>query len=122
MKVKLLGSNRCKAGGESLRQNQTADVKHGDVIELLENQHHYRVEFSPVPDYSSPCLPETDGEMVGKQTTLSHFLKRKDPGDLENVGGSSPAKKRKEAETWEEIENGKLIVYTSSDIQAKSKV
>jgi hypothetical protein len=87
----------------------------------LENLHHYRVEFTPVPNYSGqPCVPETDSEMVGKQTTLNHFLKRKDPG--ENVEGSSPAKKKKEAETWEEIDSGKLIVYTSSDIQAKSKV
>jgi len=122
LNVKLVGPNPCTAGNNKLKQNDDFDLKHGDYFELLENQYPYQVEFSLLsnlnPGSHSPDM------VGGKQTTLDHFLKNKKKSAEDDKTDQSPAKKIKgEADiTWEEFDNGKLIVFTTQGVQHKSKV
>ena len=121
MNVKLVGSNKCKAGDTILHQNESVQLKHGDVLELLEKQYSYVIEFNPSPSSSNSVLKETvDSEMVGRQTTLNDFLGKRKPQD--SADGSKELKKPKLEHTWQEIEGGKLIVFTTDGVQSKSKV
>ena len=119
LNVELIGANKCKAGDEILSRNDSVQLKHGDVLELLETQYSYTVEFDPVPNYPS-CARKENLEMVGKQTTLFDFLgKRKSENTAE---GQNESKKVKMEHTWEEIDGGKLMVFCTEGVQSKSKV
>lgn len=121
LNVKLLGPNKCKAGDTILFQNNSAQLRHGDILELLEKQYLYRVEFNPIPSYPNhTSRGNSNSEMVGKQTTLNDFLGKRKPD--ETVGGSKECKKPKMEHTWEEIDGGKLIMFTTEGVQSKSKV
>lgn len=119
LNVELIGANKCKAGDEILSRNDSVQLKHGDVLELLEKQYSYTVEFDPVPNYPS-CARKENLEMVGKQTTLFDFLgKRKSENPAE---GQNESKKVKMEHTWEEIDGGKLMVFCTEGVQSKSKI
>ncbi|KAI9561889.1 hypothetical protein GHT06_012851 [Daphnia sinensis] len=125
LKVTFVGANACKVGNSTLKaKNETVKVKHGDVIELLENQYPFRVEFSPainqqVKSEASSSSPE---EMVGKQTTLNNFLTKRKSTSTDDSVDPSLAKKQKIENTWEEVDGGKLIVFTTEGVQHKSKI
>lgn len=112
-----MGANRCKAGNKTLETNQSAELKHGDCIELLEGQYPYEVHFTPDPTKSVSSLE--DQEMASKQTTLNTFFKRKSSEESET---SNISKKQKTENIWEEIDNGKLIIYTIEGVQPSEKV
>lgn len=114
LNVKLVGPNPCTAKNNKLKQNDDLDLNDGDCFELLENQYPYKVEFS--------LLSNTSPDMVDKQTTLNHFLKNKRKIAEDGNDNHSQAKKMKEEYTWEEFDNGDLIVFTTHGVQHKSKV
>lgn len=124
--VKLVGANASKAGYTILKgKNDSVKLKHKDVLELLENQYAYTVEFDPVPVYETEVSPKKS-EMVGKQTTLNLFLKKRKSTDDEDEpndpSDKTEAKKQKTEKSWLEVDGGKLIVFTSDSVQHKSKV
>ena len=142
--VKLVGPNKCVAGNEVLFLNQSARLKHGDVLELLEGKYPYRVQFDPVPNYARKENREAETsvkekpveksraeekpvkesptkvnpEMVGKQTTIDSFLgKRKsESADVNQF------KKQKTENIWEEIDGGKMILFSTEGVKSKAKV
>lgn len=119
----MLGPNRCRAGGCTLSQNETAELRQGDQIELLENQHIYTVEFSSNNEPTNQS--QKDLEMVGKQTTLNDFvsIKRKDASNRDGDETSAAKKRKTDEEIWNEVDGGKLIVFsTSQPVEHKSKV
>lgn len=119
LNVKFIGENACKAGLTVLKEkNSSAALKEGDQIELLLNQYLYRVEFD---SGSSGGETSSTVEMVGKQTTLNGFLTKRKSCD-DQAASNSDWKKQKTEESWLEVDGGKLIVFTSSDVQHKSKV
>ena len=131
MNVKLIGANNSKAGPTILKlKNDSVKLKHADILELLENKYAYRVEFDPVPSYKTAADPNSLGlnsEMVGKQTTLNHFLKKRKSPDGEDepndpANNSNTENKKQKMEKWLEVDGGKLIVFTSDGLQHKSKV
>jgi len=142
--VKLVGPNKCVAGNEVLFLNQSARLKHGDVLELLEGKYPYRVQFDPVPNYARKENREAETsvkekpveksraeekpvkesptkvnpEMVGKQTTIDSFLgKRKsESADVNQF------KKQKTENIWEEIDGGKMILFSTEGVKSKAKI
>jgi hypothetical protein len=129
LSVKLIGANACKAGTTIIKaKDESVQLKHGEIIELLEKQFPFRVEFSPVPNQVPSSVTSSSSSeeiMVGKQTTLNNFIttKRKSTSAEDVQGPSFFAKKQKTEDTcWEEIDNGKLIIFTSDGVQHKSKV
>lgn len=94
------------------------------MIELLENQYPFQVEF--VPTGKQQVKSETSSSnletMVGKQTTLHHFLTKRKSAAADDAVDSASAKKQKMEDTWEEVDGGKLIVFTTDGVQLKSKV
>ena len=119
LNLKLVGPNPCTAGNNKLKQNDDLDLKDGDCFELLEKQYPYKVEFSLLSN-TSPQSHSPD--MAGKQTTLNHFLKNKRKSAEDDNDNQSPAKKLKEGDSWEELESGNLIVFTTPGVEHKSKV
>ena len=119
LNLKLVGPNPCTAGNNKLKQNDDLDLKDGDSFELLEKQYPYKVEFSLLSN-TNPQSHSPD--MAGKQTTLSHFLKNKRKSAEDDNDNQSPAKKLKEGDSWEELESGNLIVFTTQGVQHKSNV
>ena len=114
LNVKCVGPNPCTAANKKLTQDCDVDLKHNDSFELLENQYPYQVEF---------WISNLD--MVGKQTTLNHFLtnKRKNADEgKQQDDDQSPAKKKKGEDSWEELEDGNLIIFTTHGVQHQSKV
>ena len=129
LSIKLIGANACKAGNTILKsKNESTQLEHGEIIELLEKQYPFRVEFSPDPTKilsSDSSSSSTEEVMVGKQTTLNNFLitKRKSTSDENALDPNHFAKKSKMENSWEEIDGGKLILFTSDPgAQHKSKV
>lgn len=126
--VKLIGANACKAGNSILKaKNESTQLKNGETIELLEKQYPFRVEFSPDTTQvlsSDTSSSSSEAIMVGKQTTLNNFLttKRKSTSGESALDPNHFAKKQKIEDSWEEIDGGKLIVFTSDGVQHKSKV
>lgn len=121
LNVKFIGENACKAGSSVLKEkNDSVVVQQGDLIELLANKYIYKVEFEPV---AQAFVEETTNseEMVGKQTTLNSFLTKRKSCDDPSTSDSF-LKKQKIEDSWLEVDGGKLIVFTSSDVQHKSKV
>ncbi|EFX85136.1 hypothetical protein DAPPUDRAFT_46356 [Daphnia pulex] len=103
LSVKLIGANACKAGTSIIKaKDESVQLKHGEIIELLEKQFPFRVEFSPDPNQVPSSRKSTSAEDV------------QDPSFF--------AKKQKMEDTWEEIDNGKLIIFTSDGVQHKSKI
>lgn len=129
LSIKLIGANACKAGNTILKsKNESTQLEHGEIIELLEKQYPFRVEFSPDPTknlLSDTSSSSTEEVMVGKQTTLNNFLitKRKSTSDENALDPNHFAKKSKMENSWEEIDGGKLILFTSDPgAQHKSKI
>jgi bifunctional polynucleotide phosphatase/kinase len=126
--VKLIGANACKAGTSIIKaKDESVQLKHGEIIELLEKQFPFRVEFIPDPNQVPSSVKSSSSSeeiMVGKQTTLNNFIttKRKSTSAEDVQDPSFFAKKQKTEDTWEEIDNGKLIIFTSDGVQHKSKV
>ncbi|XP_046649857.1 uncharacterized protein F21D5.5-like [Daphnia pulicaria] len=128
LSVKLIGANACKAGTTIIKaKDESVQLKHGEIIELLEKQFPFRVEFSPDPNQVPSSVTSSSSSeeiMVGKQTTLNNFIttKRKSTSAEDVQDPSFFAKKQKTEDTWEEIDNGKLIIFTSDGVQHKSKI
>lgn len=114
-----MGANACKAGNAVLRKkNDSVQLKHTDIIELLEKQYLYSIEFHPNPKSDSEI---SASDMVGKQTTINHFLVKRKTTDGMNI--ESETKRQKTEDSWLEVDGGKLIVYTNDDgAQHKPKV
>lgn len=119
--VKQVGQNCSVAGGKKLTQHETVQLKHDDTLELLEDLHKYRIEFDPPPD-KHPLSSTDAAEMVGRQTTLNNFLKRKKTTEENASETQSPSKRVKNEESWAEIDNGKLIVFTTPKVDPRPKV
>ncbi len=55
--------------------------------------------------------------MVGKQTTLNFYIKRKSDDD-----GGNTSKKAKTSESWQVCDDGGLIIFTTDGVESRSKV
>ena len=104
--IKLIGENKCQVNERVLRKGEQTDLKDSQHFHLLLNQYSYQVTF------------ELQDEMVGKQSKLDQFLKRKS----DSSSTSSPNKKQKTDAKWEEIAGGNLVIYTSERVEPRSKV
>ncbi|XP_013105344.1 uncharacterized protein F21D5.5 [Stomoxys calcitrans] len=101
IKLKILGVNPCGINGLMCLQNTECDMRHGDVLEVVYGRHAFEVQFKP---------PLDNGELV---TTA--------PKD------ASIQKNEKEIvdqflDVWSEVENGKMLIFTSKGVRGSSKI
>lgn len=116
--VRQFGANVSKAGSTVLKRKDSVFLENGGLIELLEHQYPYKVEFDSGPDCSTTTTTEV--EMAGKQTSISSFFEKRKSSD-DSANGSQP-KKQKTEDFWTEVDEGKLLIFTSDGIENKSKV
>lgn len=105
-----------------LKTNDITTLKHGDQLELLLGKYIYKVEFVPPPD------------PLREKTKLNNVSDNDNESDVQN---DIPLKKQKMNETnnekfietlkcqkdlWEEIDNGKLLIFTKAGVSCSSKV
>lgn len=133
VKLKQLGSNHSGLNGSALVMNQEKLLQHGDIIEVLHNSYKYKVEFDGIN--SLHCgLGASMVEVKAINTSLAKpevVASPKRP--IDNTEFSNSSKKIKLCNSadsidptmkgsWDIVDHGKLLVFTSDDVQHKSKI
>ncbi|EDV91399.1 uncharacterized protein F21D5.5 [Drosophila grimshawi] len=95
IKLKVVGLNPCGINGVMAPQHTKCELQHGDLLEIVYGRHPYKVLFNPAP--------ENDESSSKDEATSS-------------LGAAS------EAERWDSVGNGKLVIYSSANLAASSKI
>lgn len=97
IKLKVLGLNPCGVNGLMAMQDTECELKHGDVLEIIYGRHPYEVVFKPPPQSTNTNLEEV-------------------PKKTKNCENES------KTDSWDFVENGKMLCYTSKGVVASSKL
>ncbi|KAK3851702.1 hypothetical protein Pcinc_041666 [Petrolisthes cinctipes] len=125
--VHQVGPNASGVNGTSLLYGNTAQLKHNDILEILQGEYHHRIEFEPPPP---PPVPKEDNQTNPTTTVNSEMprrkantdLKRKSPDSEErDTGRTKRAKEQKGVPGWEEYDNGDLLVL-NKDMEGRAKI
>lgn len=101
VKLKVLGVNPCGINGLMALQHTECDLQHGDILEVVYGRHPFEIVFKPPPD--------------GKKSETDNITMKENVIATPNVEATS-------TESWDSVENGKLIIYTSKGVKASSKI
>lgn len=149
--IQQLGLHSCGFNGFKTRKDVRFVAKHSDCLELLYGKYAYEFEFNPPPPAENFISKKRFYEsQTGETENRIKMLKKDNYSDEElecnrkkkeehlflndvqsnqkmlhtecgvsskenNSSSSVPAK-------WESISNGKLLIYTASSVQNRSKV
>lgn len=108
-----LAVNPCGVNGFSLKRHTEYTLHHKDRLELLLDQYIYEIIFDPEPKLvlSENCTDQ---------------LKRKHADSFNEEPNSKQQKYDKKIEQcvsgWEEIDNKKLLIFTSEGVKPRQKV
>ncbi|MPC08402.1 Bifunctional polynucleotide phosphatase/kinase [Portunus trituberculatus] len=106
--ARQLGANSSSVNGQKVLYGSSAQLQHGDIIEVLAGGYEHRVDFDPPPTstntVNSTTEPEQDTAMPRgqkKRTIDDHFSnpKKAKTGGTSGSGG------------WEKSIDGDLLVY-----------
>ncbi|XP_061395113.1 uncharacterized protein F21D5.5 [Musca vetustissima] len=100
VKLKVLGLNPCGINGLMGMQHTECELQHGDILEIVYGRHPFEVHFKPPPEMDKP-------------------IENLDPKDLEIDGKIT---EETSADTWSDVENGKMLVFTSKGVKASDKI
>lgn len=112
--VEQVGSNPSAINGVKLRKGEKRKAHHEDIIEVLESSHFFKLEFIPPVEpsnldeaCSSQCggSPKVDKNLYGG--SIEYFMK---DALLEQPG------------SWKSLEQDRLLVFSSSDVESREKV
>ena len=104
IKLKVLGLNPCGINGLMAMQETVCELKHGDILEIIYGRHPYEVVFKPPP----PNILNTSVVKLEEMSKISQNSK------YEPV--------ESQTESWDSVENGKMLCYTSKGVVASSKL
>lgn len=145
-----MGAHACGFNGFKTQKDVRFVARHNDHLELLYGRYAYEIEFNPPPPVENftsrkrSYQPETvEAENEAKTSKLGNYSDEELENNEEkkarlfsngvhsdqrtpNVGcsmhsGESNSDSNMSAK-WESIDNGKLMIYTSSSVQHRSKV
>uniref|UniRef100_A0A8D8VVP4 Bifunctional polynucleotide phosphatase/kinase n=3 Tax=Cacopsylla melanoneura TaxID=428564 RepID=A0A8D8VVP4_9HEMI len=143
VKLKQLGSNHSGLNGEPLVLNEEKLLKNGDVVEVLHNMFKYHVEFDGISTLQNDIKhQQIEDELLSvkqeSSTNLKEAARNPVKRSIDKVEGTtsisgSSSKKFKLSEssnaidpdmkgTWDYVDNGKLLVFTSNGVSSKSKI
>ncbi|CAG2066426.1 unnamed protein product, partial [Timema podura] len=128
VKVKQLGPNKSGINGLALIRNESHVVKHGDTLEILLGQYFHKVEFEQLPlqgiGDNSINLNEGGIKRSLDDTEVESKRKREHSPADETVSGNllSGVCEPCVQDKWEEIDQGKLLVFTSKGVESREKV
>nr|CAD7262359.1 unnamed protein product [Timema shepardi] len=128
VKVKQLGPNRSGINGLTLIRNESYVVKHGDTLEILLGEYFHKVEFEQLlPQGIGDTSINLDEGGIRRRlddTEVGSKRKREHSPTDETVsanllgGVCEPCMQDK----WEEIDQGKLLVFTSKGVESREKI
>ncbi|KAK7793051.1 hypothetical protein R5R35_004477 [Gryllus longicercus] len=122
VKVTHVGANKSGVNGMALEKKSSIALKHGDTIELVLGYFIYRIEFDPLPCEGNEKKRQLgDSEENVAKRPCNENKEMNDPevaGSSSSGGSASPEK----LIGWKNVDGGKLLIYTSSDCEAKAKV
>lgn len=101
IKLKVLGLNPSGINGLMAMQHTECEVNHGDVLEIVYGRHPFEVYFKPAPE--DKCNETND---ISKDEDISVNENSQENG----------------ADKWSEVENGKMLVFTSKGVKASTKI
>ncbi|XP_067002653.2 bifunctional polynucleotide phosphatase/kinase isoform X2 [Anabrus simplex] len=125
VKLKAVGANRVGYNSCAVERNSIITLKHGDKVELLLGQFKSRVQFTPPP------VDSNENTSVRKRTLNSDDDISASKKLCEKATGSEYEEKRYTnalkteptmEDKWESIDQGKLLIYTSTGVKGKSKI
>lgn len=124
--MKQIGVNPSAIDGQLLRKNDRRILKHGDTIELVHGLFKHTVLFDPPPPRQTvhQSVHFNEKESAARKASRSHDLPEpssKKQRLSENVASSSSELVCQE-NTWESIDNGRLLIFTSKGTEHSSKV
>ena len=124
MDVKRLGPNISGINGLAIKQDESYILKHADRLELLLGQYIHIIEFEPPPlidknkaDQSEKKRKCEDTDTVDKRC-CNELPKR----DVHIQTNENENFKENLEDKWEEIDNGKLLIFTAKNVTSRSKV
>ena len=124
MDVKLLGPNVSGLNGFAIKKNETYVLKHADRLELLLGQYVHCIEFEPPPVTDEDKTGQLERKHKFEEVDAPTMNKRscnEDVGLCMDKNENDDLKENLE-DKWEEIDNGKLLIYTAKNVTPRSKV
>lgn len=101
IKLKVLGINPCGINGLMALHSTECELQHGDILEVIYGRHPFEVVFKPAPDNKKKC------DALAKDEEM---LQTKDD-NVESL-----------ADSWDSVENGKMLIFTSKGVRPSSKI
>lgn len=137
--VQQLGKQSCGFNGfKTVKENKYVG-KHDYRLEMLYGKYAYQIEFNPPPPKTvvEKRTREPDENEVRGQSKMAKFdandagtshreaqNKKNAQGILKYMLTKGTCRDLDESEqsTWESIESGSLLIYTTKDVEARSKI
>lgn len=143
---KQIGPNSSALAGIEIKRNENHKLKHLAKIELLTGKYVYEINFEPKPIYLSDGTIKIENEDAAKseidvKSNSSQSKNDKRPRSPEDANGITKKFKTHNVslqsnvkkgdynttleitqDTWEDVSNGKLLIFTKSGVTASSKV
>ncbi|KAI8131010.1 hypothetical protein FF38_04306 [Lucilia cuprina] len=104
IKLKVLGLNPCGVNGLMALQHTECELQHGDVLEVVYGRHAFEVVFKPAPE----VVTGNAKEQVEKPAEVQE--------DNQQVIEESMT------DSWDSVENGKMLIFTSKGVTASKKI
>ncbi|XP_003699324.2 polynucleotide kinase 3'-phosphatase [Megachile rotundata] len=146
--IQQIGKRSCGFNGFKTRKDVKFIGTHNDCLEILYGKYVYQIEFNPPPP--KPCLPEKrirEPEACDDAAKYSYKIPKVESDDIdskEQIQGQIEKKHKKNTDgilkyinrktnsenmsdqvgegTWESINSGALLIYTSQGVEGRSKI
>lgn len=99
IKIKVLGQNPCGVNGFMALKGTENDLHNGDILEFVYGRHPFEVVFKPAPVDESVKPYEHLVNTFGQDDIIEHKVS-----------------------SWDSVENGKLLIFTSEGVKASAKI
>ncbi|KAJ9586248.1 hypothetical protein L9F63_020110, partial [Diploptera punctata] len=119
--VKCLGPNTCGVNGFSIKKDETYVLKHADRLELILGRYIHVIEFEPPPIIVTNVTQQLETKRrcedvnTPNKRSCNESVKKDMDKNENNVNENLENK-------WEEIDYGKLLIYTAKNVTSKSKI
>lgn len=121
--VERVGPNISGINGLAINKGETYILKHADRLELLLGRYVHIIEFEPPPLTDENKMDQLERKRKLEYTdTVNKRSCNESPNKDVHMSKNENDLKENLEDKWEEIDNGKLLIYTTKNVMAKSKI
>lgn len=150
--VQQIGPHTCGFNGFKTQKGVKFIARHNDRLELLYGKHAYEIEFNPPPSVESLTVRKRSHELESEETENKAKMLKRDCSENRSEGfeddrekgerlssygvhsnpkgfsthASTSTKESKEtlstSTTWDSVDNGKLLIYTTPSVLNRANV